>query len=279
MRKAYGFALLTIAALSLHGCSGHQSADETSAPIAKTAAPPGTEPPDFHLAAAQRAVIRNGEITVRVDSVEKAERSVVKTVNAWQGFVSESKSSDLAGDHPTVAMTVRVPSNLFDKAMEEFQSLGVRLSQSVTAEDVTGQVLDMEQRLKTLRAQEQAYRRLLATSGSFGTTSQLEQKLANTRSAIESLAGENKELAGLANLCTIQVTLQQAAQTIAPTDPSWAKEGWASASNTFMGLVRGIALGSMWILAFSPVWLPLAFALRFVKKRVPFATAPRPPAA
>ena len=163
MRKAYGFALLITAALALHGCGKNETSDEASAPVAKTA-PPGANSADFQLAAAQRAVIRNGEITVRVDSVEKAERSVVKTVNAWQGFVSESKSTDLAGEHPTVSMTVRVPSNLFDKAMEEFQSLGVRLSQTVSAEDVTGRVRDMEARLKTLRAQEQAYRRLLANN-------------------------------------------------------------------------------------------------------------------
>ena len=99
MRKAYGFALLITAALALHGCSKNETSDEAAAPVAK-AAPPGANPADFQLAAAQRAVIRNGEITVRVDSVEKAERSVVKSVNAWQGFVSESKSTDLAGDHP-----------------------------------------------------------------------------------------------------------------------------------------------------------------------------------
>jgi len=275
-------------ALALFGCSKGQSYAETaatsvsdsseaaskaavSAPSAgvvqdtahRRAASAGAATLASRPAIQQRMVIRRAEVALRVDSVEKAEKSVGRIVGDLGGYVDSATSTDLASAKPQLSMTLRVPVEGFDVALEQFEKLGVRLSKSVASEDVTGQVVDLDARLKTLRAQEETYRGILRGQRELSSVIELQDKLTAVRGEIESMAAQRKALAGLASLSTVTVKLEQnAVAHSVPQDPNWLAQIWGESTTSLMGAVRVLASLLVWIVVFSPLWVPFVWIVR-----------------
>lgn len=212
----------------------------------------------------QRAVIRNGSLSVRVPNVEKAEDEVVRLVQSSGGYVDSAESTDLASATPILTMKLRVPSTRFDQVMNGLEGLGLRLSKKVSSEDVTASLVDMSARLKIMRAQEEVYRRLLSKSGSQAEMMDVQEKLMNLRGMIESLEGQHKTLSRLAALSSIELTLQQSAEgaALATSDPNWAKETWGSATGALGNAARVAGSFIIWAVVFSPLWIPVVWFAR-----------------
>lgn len=226
----------------------------------------------------QRAVVRNGSLSVRVPNVEKAEDEVVRLVQSSGGYVDSAESTDLATATPMLTMKLRVPSAKFDGIMKGLEGLGMRLSKKVSSEDVTSSLIDMSARMKIMRAQEEVYRRLLAKSGSQQEMMDVQEKLMNLRGMIESLEGQHKSLSRLAALSSIELTLQQSAEgaALATSDPNWAKEAWGSSTGALGNAARVFGSLLIWAAVFSPIWIPIAwFARKSIFGRKPATVVPR----
>ena len=61
-----------------------------------------------------------------------------------------------------------MPADRFDSVRQSLSGLGEVESQSIRGEDVSGQLVDYEARLKSLQAQEEALRVLLAAAKGAG---------------------------------------------------------------------------------------------------------------
>ncbi|MGV3616842.1 MAG: DUF4349 domain-containing protein [Fimbriimonas sp.] len=211
--------------------------------------------PVTHVA---RQVIRRADLAVRVPNVEKAEREVNALVQSWQGYVESANSTDLSSDHPALTMAIRVPVGRFDDGIAKLESLGVRLSKTVSSEDVTGQIVDLDARLSTLRAQEETYRGLLRRSSNLESVISLQDKLTEVRGTIESMAAQRKTLGGLAALSNISLRLEQDAVAHAPAkDPNWMAQTWAESTTALGYALRTVTTIGMYVAVFSPFWLPI----------------------
>jgi hypothetical protein len=232
-------------------------------------------PTYIHPATYGRQVIRRADLRVRVGSVEEAERRVGEIVGAAGGYVDSATSTDLASTRPVVTLTLRVPADAFDTTLAKFEALGVRLGKSISSEDVTGQLVDLDARMATMRAQEETYRELLRQSRRIEDVIQLQDKLTQVRSTIESMAAQRKSLAGLAALSTVGLTLEQdAPPTPLPTDPNWLTQAWGEAMGTVASVGRSAVVVAIWALLFSPLWLPaLLLAHRAVRAAAPGRSA------
>lgn len=269
------FSLLGIAVLlAAAGCSKSEMADSaaggyTGAPAAEAKSPAGSASQEREAPAVapdkvpQRAVIRNGTLTVRVDNVEKAEDKVADLVQAAGGYVDSAESTDLAGAAPVLTMKLKIPARQFESTLEKLEALGARLAKKVSSEDVTASLVDMRARMKIMKAQEDVYRGFLAKSKNTQEMYDVQEKLMNLRGMIESLEGQEKSLAGLAALSTIELTLQQSAEGMAAatSDPNWAREAWGSSMSALGTLARIGGSGLIWLAVFSPFWLPAAWFL------------------
>jgi hypothetical protein len=206
----------------------------------------------------QRSIIRRADVAVRVDNVEKAEKQVDRMVAALGGYVDSATSTDLASDKPTIALTLRVPVGAFDRAIDSLEGLGVRLSKTINSEDVTTQIVDLDARLRTLSATEETYRGLLRQTHALQNVIDLQDKLTEVRSQIESMAAQRKALSGMASLSTITVRLEQSAVPAqAPHDPNWLAQTWGESTSRLGELLRSLASVGIWILVFIPLWLPV----------------------
>ena len=256
---------IPILALVLIGCSAG-GADEAASP----AATPDSEQPQARLAnqptdprmkeaaTSRRAVIRNASLQVRVENVEQAERKVNAYVASRGGFVVSSESTDLNEASATISLKIRIPVADFDSAMLTFEGLGRRLSKKVSGEDVTAQLVDLDARLKIMRAQEDSFRNMLSKASTQNEALDLQTRIMELRGQIESLGAQRKSTGDLAALSTIELSLVGQTKGIVDTeDKGWAQESWNSATNVLGSLVRGLGTIGIFLLVLAPIWLPL----------------------
>ena len=269
-------SLLAGSLFAFMGCSsGSSGAGESTAAAAQETSQTATTAgktmnvKETPLLLQYRHVVRNATMTVRVGHVTKAETAATDAVNSGGGYVESASSTDLAGQHPEVKLRLRVPVAAFEGSMQTLAGLGTLQAKSVSSDDVTEQIVDMEQRLKTLRAKEAALRGMMAQRGSVAEMQTVFSDLTSVREQIEQIDARRAATAKQAAYSTIDLTLTQDAETtVMPQDKDWAKQSWAQASGSFGGAFRVAAGGLMWLVAFSPFWIPVALAVWFGRKKL-----------
>lgn len=219
----------------------------------------------------QRSVIRQANLSVRVAEVEKAEREATKIAARAGGFFDSANATDLASAKPTMQISLRVPVEAFERVLGELEGLGTRMSKTVSTDDVTGQIVDLDARLKSLAAQEQTYRDILGRARTVGQVLEVQRVLGEVRAEIESMAAQRKSVAGLAALSTISLTLEQEAVVSGPAaDPQWLQQTWGEATTAMGDLLRKLAALLIWLLVLSPIWGPVVWLVgRAVRHAAP----------
>lgn len=216
----------------------------------------------------QRQIIRTASLEVRVKKVDEAEKEALRLTREAGGFVESSSSSGLAGSYPRMDLAIRVPVGRFDDVLQAFSNLGVPMSKTITGEDVTAQLVDLEARLKTLSAQEETLREMLKSTRTVKDMLEVQGRLTDIRTQIEQIAAQRKNMAELAALSTIRLSLIQSSETalVAAKDQSWATEAWGQASSALMGALRKIGTAAIWLIVYSPIWLVALVLLKLAWK-------------
>lgn len=285
MNKYIVFPLLAM--VLAVGCSGGGSYDsaqetraDTSSPATKESPKQGSTPTLVTHNELPRQVVKTGSLTLQVDNVDKAEKQARSIAEGAQGRVDKVASSDLAGPNPTITLTLRVPVAAFDAVVEKLEGIGVRMSKTVSVDDVTERLVDMDARLKTMLAQEQALRNMLARTGKMSDSLAVNRELTNLRSEIESIAAQRKSLGGQASFSTLEVVLSQKPNvaTVASSDPNWLQSAWADAWGAANSFFRGIVSLLVWLLVFSPLWTAIILAIRWLIRSANRSSRPTPSA-
>lgn len=116
------------------------------------------------------------------------------------GFTGQEESRD-----NKASITLRVPADRFDSALEQLAKLGKVTVQHKQADDVTEQVVDLDARLATQRASVDRMRALLARASSVTEIAQIETELTRREADLESLQGRRNALGGKVALSTVTV--------------------------------------------------------------------------
>ncbi|MBL8061347.1 MAG: DUF4349 domain-containing protein [Chthonomonas sp.] len=267
--KSSKLALLPLLiALSLAGCSpsrvdrsGGYAAEAPAVEMEAKAA-------SLSTTVTQRQIIRRGELMLKVKDLREAQSQAVRYVNQVGGFVEAEQSSNLTLSVSETALTLRVPVAKFESAMETFSGLGTPLSRSVSSEDITSQVVDMEARLRVMRAQEEVYLNLLKQSRSLKDSLEVQNRLMELRQEIESIDAQLKSQRELASLSTIVLTLRTDVKPV-PEDQNegWAQESWTAATNSLGSVARQMGAQLIGFIVFAPIWLPFAILVWWLVRR------------
>ncbi|CAN5473743.1 hypothetical protein BH11ARM2_BH11ARM2_14860 [soil metagenome] len=210
----------------------------------------------------QRAIIRTGSVSLRVDQLQSAESRLRKIAASEGGWID-----GLDGGEESTVATLRVPSDRFDATMASVLALGKPLSRKVSQEDVTDQIVDLGARMKALRAEEAAYVGMLAQTRSLSDTLEVRSRLGSVRQEIEQADASRTNLARKAAMSTLEVTLMpMPVATPQGNDPGWFSASLADAVGTFGGLVRSVVAVGIYLIVFSPLWIPALWILRRVAK-------------
>lgn len=143
-----------------------------------------------------------------VEELAAAQARLERALCALGGRVANMDAADKQLiDH--VEYSLRVPSNHLDAMMDSIATLGRVKSRSVSAVDVTDQLIDVEARVQALRASRDRLRQLLERAATVQDVITVERELARVQGELDSLEGRLNTLKGQVALSELMVRLDR----------------------------------------------------------------------
>ena len=298
-RRSLGLRLALVASVALvaAACSGSSStilssvgapignldggnAGATAAPSAAAAAPsqgggvvgsvnenPPSAPRD------DLKIVYTGSLQLVVDDLEGALAKGKAAVLATGGYIGASQESN-DGDRSVATITYRIPAARWDDAIGSLRGLASKVvAEQTQATEVGGQIVDLEARLRNLRASETSLQAIAQGTGKVSDLLEVEAQLTAVRGQIEELDGQRAQLEDQVGYGTLVTTfgleIVQVQETARGWDPATDVDG---ATATLIGAGQTLVSGAIW---FGIVWLPLILAIavialvgRFVVRRL-----------
>jgi hypothetical protein len=186
-----------------------------AAPIEKgdTGGAPTATPGEGAITGDRIDVIRTGTFSLEVEDVDASLTKLTNVVKSQGGYVSGSyRYTDTSTPYLTV--TFRVPAASFDAAVLALRAEGTVLSEQISTYEVTMQLVDLEARLRNLRASETALLELMTRATTVSDVLAVQTQLTSVRSDIESYDAQRASLADQVAMTTVSVTISPIGSSI-----------------------------------------------------------------
>jgi hypothetical protein len=217
----------------------------------------------------QRLVSRNSSLSLLVKDVPTAIREIQSQAQSLGGFLVNSSlsrpDSNASGD-----ISVRVPSEKLDEAMDQIKSLGLKtVYESVVGRDLTDQYEDIQTRLDLLESIKTKYQSILSSATRVQDILEVQREIINTQSQIDSLKGQQLYLEKSASLSLISVSLSTDELSLPYTpDQTWRPQViFKQSVRSLISSFRTIGNFAIKAFVFTPIWLPLLLVFIFYKRR------------
>ncbi len=221
------------------------------------------EPPPADIGQLTPQLVKQASLVLLLTDIDPAVDQVQTLIEQAKGDVlSLQDYRSPEGAAQQVALTLRVPQAELDPVLKALRLLGTVQQQSLTAEDVSSQLVDLEARLKNLRQSEAALLKIMERSGEISHVLEVARELSTVRESIERMAAQQQNLKRQVAYAQISLTLQSPVAPVPPLRPVGETLGntWQTATQTVkVFTVSGLKLG-LWLLAFSPYWAMVAAA-------------------
>lgn len=205
--------------------------EATMVPAAGEAAGSGLAP------VGERMIIRTADLALRVEDTETALNQIRDVANSLGGYLV-STNLYRADDQLRGTVSLRVPAESFDVAMDRLKTLAIKVErENIASQDVTEEYSDLGARLRNLEATETELLALLTDVRERTRNAEdvlaVHRELTNIRGEIEQIKGRMQYLEGLTALATINVEL------IPEAEQPIVEEGWQPLS-TLRSALRGL---------------------------------------
>ena len=200
---------------------------------------------------AEREVVHSAELRVEAGDVNASAAKAKQMATAAGGYVEKESSRS---DPPRSEIALKIPSDRYTEVLDQLSSrLGTRLALSQEAEDVTGEVADVEARVRSAEATLTSFRKLFERASSIDEIIRLEEEISERQSDLEALQARQKSLENRTRFATVTVTLQAgSARAAKPEDdgPGGFVDGLSNGWSAFTAFVGGVATVVGWLLPF-----------------------------
>ncbi len=194
--------------------------DEMARPQAMPIAP-GMGYEDF-TPTEERTIIRNASLSLLATNTRQLVDKIKGVSNEFQGTVTNSSIyEDEYSKNVFANMTLRVPSEQLDAALEKIKSLSAKVvSENMSSSDETERKIDMEAQLSNLRATEAQFLTILEKASTVEETLKVQRELSNLRNQIERMEAQLENLEGAASMSTIYISISTQESELPVLDPN-----------------------------------------------------------
>ena len=211
--------------------------------------------------ASQPQLIKQAHLTLILSDPNTATDTVREIVSRARGdllAMQDNRSPQSVARQ--ISLTLRVPQNQLDAVLAEIRVLGTVEHQSITAEDVSNQLVDLDARLKNLRQSEAALLQIMERSGEIADVLEVSRELSNVRETIERMAAQQQSLRRQITYSYIYLNLQSSGSTVLPLRPATEtlSTTWKTATRSVKAFTIGGLKISLWLLAYSPYLVLIA---------------------
>lgn len=239
---------MVLAAMAmLTGCSASAEDSSAGAEAPMPANAEGLDQPAAYQAeesagapAGDRSVIITGAMYMTVeDPIAAADQAAAIVAKAGGRIDARSEVAADEYNGGSASLTLRIPSDRLDAAVDDLGKLGDVDQYSTTSQDVTNQVTDLKSQISTLKASTERIRGLLADAKDMTDIITLENELDGRQANLESLEAQQRGLDDLVSMSTIELSLTTEPVVIVEVDDSpnnfW--DGLVSGWNGLMGFL------------------------------------------
>ncbi|PTQ99870.1 uncharacterized protein DUF4349 [Mucilaginibacter yixingensis] len=189
--------------------------------------------------------IHEGDITFRTKNITQTRSAILASLKAVGGYLASEKESTNESDSTrNYTLEARIPAKNFDRFLNKVTQTAVLIdSKNITTTDVTTRYIDMTTRLRNKKALEARYLELLHQSTRMTDILQVENKLNEIRTEIETTQGQlnylNKQIA----YSSLQITFYTKRTDLPVIDQTGnrllnsLKDGWSLLQHLFFGLI------------------------------------------
>ncbi len=210
-------------------------------------------------------IIRTGTIDIAVSDVPAALVAARDGIRSLGGYIGASRT-DNTDDQPTASITYRIPADRWEDALDLIRRLnGLTakvLDEQTEAVEVTGAVIDLEARIRNLRASETALQEIAAGATKVSDVLEVQAQLTAVRGQIEQLSAQLGDLTDRAAFATLTVSFSVPVVAI-----ELAKKGFEpgavvdEASASLVDILQALTTAGIW---FAIVWLPILLVVGVV---------------
>ena len=215
--------------------------------------------------AMRSTLVKQATLSLTVESVDETLDSIAEILITQRGDLLELRDEQgiESMDSTHVTLRLRVPKDNLEITLAALKDLGTVEQQSITAEEVSNQLVDLNARLRNLRQSEEALLEIMERSGSIPEVLEVSRELSAVRASIEQIDAQLKALQNRVAYSTIQLQLAPANVPQPPQAPliESLSDTWQAAADSVGQLTVGLLKIGLWLLAYSPYIALIAIAV------------------
>jgi hypothetical protein len=220
--------------------------------------------------AGERMVVEHSNISLVVDNVRQKVDQILNYVQDKGGYMVSSSISR-PEEVPYGTVVVRVPSDQLRLTLEHLRGLAIKVtSENLSGRDVTDQYIDIEERLDTLNQTKSKFEEILDKATEIEDILQVQKELINLQQQIDNLKGQQQYLEKTAENAkiTIYLSTDEWSLPYAPETGAFRPRViFKQAVRSLVLTLRKFGKAGIWIVVYSPLWLPVILLFWWWKRR------------
>lgn len=222
--------LALVLLLAAAGCTGLAQQDVKSTDGGSISAPPDLRqngageavatPIAPTSAATDPRLIRNADLRVEVPSLEPAIERVREVAADQNGTVAGLELRAESGSRRTATVTVRVPESRFDATLAALRTVGTVRSESVQAQDVTEEYVDLSAKRASLARQLDQYHRIMVNTTGVDQVLKVQEEVERVQLELDRTDGRLRYLESRTDFSRVTLRLEEPAPLAGGALPS-----------------------------------------------------------
>ncbi len=260
-----GGTILSTVGNAVPGPGYYDDGGATAAPAPAASAPTGQAPNDVGNLIDDAKIVRTGSIDLQVTDVIKATQTARDGIRAMGGYIGASQTST-EDERPVATVTYRIPVDRWEDALDLLRSLSGQTTKVVNerteAVEVTGAVVDLEARIRNLRASEAALQGIASKAARVSDVLEVQAQLTNVRGEIEQLSAQLKDLNDRAAYATLTASFAVPVVAVEVAAKGWEPAQVVDeATASLVDILQALTTAGIW---FAIVWLPILVGLGLI---------------
>lgn len=208
----------------------------------------------------ERKVIKTAylELEIEKGKFEKIIFDITRLAENNGGFISNTQSySDSDGNLTSGSITLRIPKDEYNPALDTLKEMGTVTNISVSGQDVTQEYTDLDSRLRNMKAQEEVLLDLMAQSKNVTESIEVQRELSYVQEQVEIIKGRMNYLDNMVSFSTIDIYLYE-------PEPITTSSGWGFLESLKRGLRGAVSVFNailVFVIASSPILIFIVIIL------------------
>jgi hypothetical protein len=162
------------------------------------------------LSETEKKVIKIGDLSINVESADKASEEIGKIAKSNGGDVFSVNFYEATKGYKNGNIVVKVPNANFEKTFAEIKKVATHVSsESVSGQDVTEEYADLEIQIRNKKVEEESFLNVLKQAVKIDDILSATREVSRVRGEIESLEGRKKFMNSQIDMSSINIQISE----------------------------------------------------------------------